>query len=149
MIDAARLLAYLIMGVGGAGGLVALVITAQRTLQPPAEFSPLLPGLVVLGFAVMVLGAGLRSRAAAQAALGAALCILGMALLAGGLWAPVPIDFTVMSATMPAKVRAVEMVVGLISFVLGVSEFVRSPIVKALPLPKLPKLPLPRPGLRR
>ena len=144
MLDATRFFASLLIGVGGAGGLLALVVTADRTLQPAPEFNPLLPGLVVLGFAVMVLGAGLRSRAAAQAALGAALCVIGAALLASGLWAPLPIDFSVISAYMPGIVRAAAIVVGLICFGGGLVEFARSPIVKVLP--KLPPL---RPWLRR
>jgi F0F1-type ATP synthase membrane subunit c/vacuolar-type H+-ATPase subunit K len=143
-MDARRIVAYLLIGLGGAGGAIALVISADRTLQPSAEFDPLMPSLIVLGFAVMVMGAGLRSRAAAQAALGAALCILGAALLVAGRWAPLPIDVSAMSATMPARVRAMEIVVGLIFFVIGITEFVRSPVREALP-----KLPLPRPWLRR
>ena len=137
MVNAARHIAYLLIGIGGAGGLIALVVTADRTLKPAVEFDPLMPALVVLGFAVMVLGAALRSRAAAQAALAAALCIIGAALLAAGLWARWPVNVSSLSDSMPSQVRTVEIVVGLICLVGGVTEFVRSPIVKSLPRPRL------------
>ena len=128
-----RNLAYLLMGIGGAGGLVALVMTANRTLRPAADFDPVLPGLVLLGFVVMIVGAGLRSRAAAQAALGATLCILGMGLIAAGLWVNLPMDVYVLSATTPSKVQAVTIILGLICLVGGVYEFAKSPLREVLP----------------
>lgn len=126
-------IAFLLMGAGASGGLIALVMTANRTLRPAAEFNPLFPALVLLGFGAMVLGAGLRSRASAQAALAAALCILGIGLTVAGLWADLPIQRYLLSATMVSGLRAVAIVVGLICLVGGIIEFIKSPLPKVLP----------------